>query len=55
MREEPIPMPTWYKDDVDEPLPEDIFDPELFQLDQPTIMFEDKASPTQKKKNKHKA
>lgn len=36
----PPPMPTHYPEDDKEPQPEEIFAPELFRMDQPTIVYE---------------
>jgi len=36
------PFPTYYPDEVTEPLPDDIFDPRMHNYEEPTILFEDK-------------
>lgn len=33
------PMPTFYADDVKEPLPEEFFDKDLFQFTEPSIVY----------------
>ena len=39
--ENPPPFPTFYAEDVKEPLPEDIYDKELHAFDEPTIIYEE--------------
>lgn len=34
-----VPMPTFYPDDIQEPLPEDIYDEELFQMSDNSLIF----------------
>ena len=38
-----VSMPTFYMDDVDAPLPEDIYHEDLFPMSDQTIMFKDEA------------
>jgi len=49
------PMPTFYADDAKEPLPEELFDKDLFQFTEPSVVYsiEDsgKKKKTVKKKN----
>jgi len=33
------PMPTFYADDVTEPPPEDLFDKDLFQFSEPSLVY----------------
>ena len=35
----PPPMPTFYADDTTEPLPEEMFDKDLFQFTEPSIVY----------------
>jgi len=37
--ESPPPMPTFYADDAKEPLPEELFDKDLFQFTEPSIVY----------------
>ncbi|XP_059143743.1 large ribosomal subunit protein uL3m-like [Physella acuta] len=37
---EGLPMPTWFPDDASEPLPEELFDEDLFQFTDPSIDLE---------------
>lgn len=36
-----LPMPTWFPEDENEALAEELFDDELFQFTQPTITYEE--------------
>ena len=45
-------MPTYYADDAKEPLPEELFDKDLFQFTEPSIVYS--AEETDKKKVKKK-
>jgi len=39
-RQDPPPhMPTFYSDDVTEPLPEELFDKDLFQFTEPSVVY----------------
>ena len=46
----PPVMPTFYADDVTEPLPEEIFDEKLYKFTDPTIVFPETEKLKQKKK-----
>ena len=35
----PPPMPTFYADDATEPLPEELYDKEMFQFTEPSIVY----------------
>ena len=48
------PMPTFYADDAKEPLPEELFDSDLFQFTEPSIVYSVDDS-DKKKKIKKKA
>jgi len=49
-----LPMPTFYPDDVKEPLPEDIFDKDLFQFVEPSISYPEESTTKSKSKAKSK-
>jgi hypothetical protein len=49
-----LPMPTFYPDDVKEPLPEEIFDKDLFQFTEPSITYPEEAQTKSKSKAKAK-
>lgn len=38
-RQQQPPMPTFYSDDITEPLPEELFDKDLFQFTEPSIVY----------------
>jgi hypothetical protein len=38
-----VSMPTFYPDDVTEPLPEDIYHEDLFQMSDKTIMYQEES------------
>jgi large subunit ribosomal protein L3 len=51
---ETLPMPTFYPDDVSEPLPEEIFDKDLFQFSEPSVTFAPEPKDKAKAKSKSK-
>ena len=42
-------MPTFFPEDVQEPLPEELFDEKLFKFTDPTIIYEEEKQITKKK------
>jgi len=48
-RQSPPPMPTFYRDDLTAPLPEELFHDELFQFTQDSILFAEPEKVTKKK------
>jgi len=46
------PMPTFYADDITEPLPENLYDKDLFQFTDPSIVYS--IEDAEKKKIKRK-
>jgi hypothetical protein len=50
----PLPMPTFYPDDVKEPFEEDIFDKELFQFTEPSVSYPEELESKTKSKAKSK-
>ena len=49
----PLPMPTFFPDDVTESMPEELFDKDLFQFAEPSITYPDE--PAAKTKSKVKS
>jgi hypothetical protein len=49
-----LPMPTFYADDVKEPLPEDLFDKDLFQFTEQSLTYPEEAQTKSKSKAKSK-
>ena len=48
------PMPTWFPEDAEETLPEDIYSDKMYQFGQPTVVFKEEKQMKQKKKTKGK-
>jgi len=49
-----VPMPTYYPDDSNESLPEELFDKDLFQFTEPSITYPEESDSKTKLKARSK-